>query len=253
MINTQKKTDNFYIYGIQPVKEVLRSDHPINSMTLANELEPRLKIQLSTTAKSKQIRVNYLPKQHIQRLTGPVQHQGVAVELKKYRYCTENFILKSIVSTKACTILILDQIQDPHNLGAIIRTAEITGVKAIVLPEKSSANINATVAKTSSGAVFHIPIHQTDDLFSFADLLKEKQVQIMAMVAGQKNNIFKTKFSQRLAIIVGSEGKGVRSNLLKYADLKISIPQFGRVNSLNASVSAAIVLYEIVRQQNFST
>lgn len=246
-----KDDANFYIYGIQPIQEILRSNHPVDSLTLAKELEPRTKNQLLNLAQKRNIQINYLPKQQIQRLTGPVLHQGVAARLKQFKYLPENVLLKKINTTDNLLILILDQIQDPHNLGAIIRTAEICGVDAIIIPEKGSAKINATVAKTSAGAVFHLPIHQTNDLFIFMDKLKEFDIQIAATVAGQQNNIYQTQFPEKNAVIIGSEGKGVRKNIVKLADTKISIPQFGKVNSLNASVSAAIILYEIVRQKHY--
>jgi 23S rRNA (guanosine2251-2'-O)-methyltransferase len=241
---------SFFIYGIQPVAEVLKSNHPIDQIILAHELEVKIKDKLTNQAQQMNIAINYIAKQHLQRYTGPVLHQGVAAELAFFSYINEEMLLKKIENDNVL-ILILDQIQDPHNLGAIIRTAEIAGATCIILPEKGSAQVNSTVAKTSAGAVFHIPIHLTNNLYLLIENLKAKNVQIHAAEEGQTNNLFNTKFAKKTALIIGSEGSGVRKNLKKLADNIVSIPQFGKVNSLNASVSAAIILFEIIRQKHF--
>ncbi len=252
MKNKIKDDIAFFIYGIQPAQEVLLSKHEIENIILAKELDSKIKNKIINLTQNRNLNIKYIPKQQFQRFTGAVLHQGVAVELKKYRYISEDFLFKTFQSKDNLILLILDQIQDPHNFGAIIRTAEICGVDAIIIPEKGSAKVNPTVAKTSAGAVFHLPIHQTNDLFILIDKLKDFDIQIAATVAGQQNNIYQIQFPEKNAIIIGSEGKGVRKNLLKLADTKISIPQFGKVNSLNASVSSAVILYEIVRQKNYT-
>lgn len=240
--------ESFFVHGIQPVIELLKSSHPIKQVIIANEIEGKTKSKILHLVEQRNFEVKTIPKQQMQRFTGPVVHQGVAAEIKSFRYISEDLLFKKL-DEKNILIVILDQVQDPHNLGAIIRTAEIAGASCIVVPEKGSAQVNSTVAKTSAGAVFHIPIHQTSDLFMLIENLKNKEVQIHAAEEGQQNNLFDTNFDSKTALIIGSEGTGVRKNLKKVADNLISIPQFGKVNSLNASVSAAIILYEIVRQR----
>ena len=134
-------------------------------------------------------------------------------------------------------------------MGAILRTAEVAGVTALLLPEKGSAPLNATVAKTSAGALFHLSICRTGNLPGMLNSLKENGLFVFAAETGGSQSIYETEFNQPAAIVIGSEGQGVRKNLLRLCDEKIYIPQFGKVNSLNASVSAAIVLFEIVRQR----
>jgi len=149
-------------------------------------------------------------------------------------------------------LLILDQIQDPHNLGAILRTAEAAGVTAVIIPEKGSAEITGTVAKTSAGAVFHIPVHRTGDLFALTGKLKDRGIKIFTLAPGKQEIIYRCDLNCPLALVIGSEGKGVRKNLQNLSDDTISIPQTGRTGSLNASVSAALIIFESVRQRKFA-
>jgi len=238
----------FFVYGIQPVSELLRSNHPVEQLIVANDIDGKTKNKITNLAQSKNLEIQNTTKQQMQRFTGPVVHQGVAAEIKSFRYINEDTLFKKL-NEENVLIVILDQIQDPHNLGAIIRTAEIAGATCVILPEKGSALVNSTVVKTSVGAAFHIPIHLTTDLFVLIENLKNKDIQIHAAEEGIQNNLFSTVFDSKTALIIGSEGTGVRKNLKKLADNSVSIPQFGKVNSLNASVSAAIILYEIVRQR----
>jgi 23S rRNA (guanosine2251-2'-O)-methyltransferase len=242
--------ETFFVYGIQPVIELLKSSHAVEQVIIANEIEGKTKSKILHLVEQRNFEVKTIPKQQMQRFTGPVVHQGIAAEIKSFRYIGEDLLFKKL-DEKNVLIVILDQVQDPHNLGAIIRTVEIAGATCVVLPLKGSALINSTAAKTSAGAIFHIPIHLSNDLYVLIENLKNKNIQIHAAEEGLQNNLFKTEFAPNCALIIGSEGKGVRKNLKKLADSNVSIPQFGRVNSLNASVSAAIILYEIVRQRNY--
>ena len=242
--------DPFFIYGVQPVIELLKSNHPVEQLIVAKEIDGKTKSKILNLAEQKNLETKSILKQQMQRYTGPVVHQGVAAEIKSFHYINEDFLFSNLLNTEIVLIVILDQVQDPHNLGAIIRTAEIAGATCIVLPEKGSALVSSTVVKTSAGAAFHIPIHITTDLFMLIENLKDKDIQIHAAEEGLQNNLFNTVFASKIALIIGSEGTGVRKNLKKLADNNVSIPQFGKVNSLNASVSAAIILYEIVRQRN---
>jgi 23S rRNA (guanosine2251-2'-O)-methyltransferase len=244
--------DDFFVYGRQPVFELLRSGHPVSHLICSFELEEKYKKRIISLAQKKNIHVEYIARAKLQKFTGPVVHQGIAAKIEEYKYTTEESIFDLLKENKISMIVILDQIQDPHNVGAIIRTAEIIGRTAIVLPKKGSAPINSTVAKTSSGSIFHAPIHLTNNLFKFIGRLKEKRIKIIAAIPGQQNNIYKTCLTGPVAFIFGSEGEGVRKNLLSYCDVKISIPQAGMVDSLNVSVTAAIVLFESLRQREYN-
>lgn len=241
-----------YIYGKNPVMEALRSDHRVRELILARELQQKETGQLRRMAEQKKIAVKVVPKAHLQKFCGPVVHQGVVAAMGEYAYISESDLLSRVSAAAHPLILFLDQIQDTHNLGAIIRTAALSGVTAVVIPEKVSADINPTVAKTSAGAIFHLPIHQTRRLFDLIDLLKTKGLQFAALMPGRDNNIYQSDLKKPLALVVGSEGKGVRKNILNQCDLRLSIPQIGTLDSLNASVSTAIILFEIMRQRNFA-
>ena len=250
MENTKK--NHLIIYGKQPVLEALNSNHLVSRVILALELDEKLIRKISSIAERKKISIEYIPKAKMQQLCGPVVHQGVAAEISGYKFISKKSLMEIVNREERPLLLILDQIQDPHNLGAIIRTAEVCGVSAIILPEKGSAEINATVAKTSAGAIFHTQIFKTNNLYSILEELNDLNISIAAMIPGQFSTIYETDLTIPLAVIVGSEGKGVRKNLHKYCDLKISIPQIGKIDSLNVSVSTGIVLFEVLRQRRFS-
>ena len=172
----KNKTDSLFIYGIQPVIELLRSDHSVEQLIVARDIDVKIKNKIINLAQNKNLEIRNTTKQQMQRFTGPVVHQGVAAEIKSFQYIKEDSLLKKL-NEKNVLIVILDQVQDPHNLGAIIRTAEIAGATCIVLPEKGSAQVNSTVIKTSAGAAFHIPIHQTPDLFNLIENLKNNNIK----------------------------------------------------------------------------
>lgn len=241
-----------YIYGKNPVQEALRSDHPVREIIIARELQQKDAGHIRRLAENKNIQIKVVPKAHLQKYCGPVVHQGVVAAMNAYAYITESDLLARVAGAEHPLILFLDQIQDTHNLGAIIRTAALSGVTAVVIPEKVSAEINPTVAKTSAGAVFHVPIHQTQRLFELIDILKSKGLKFAALMPGRENNIYQSDLRIPLALVVGSEGKGVRKNILNQCDLRLTIPQMGKLDSLNASVSTAIILFEIMRQRHFA-
>lgn len=237
------------IYGKQPVLEALRSAHQVQRVILGRELEKKNTLPVLNLCEKKGVKIDYMPKAKLQILCGAVVHQGYVAELADYKYLTETGLFDLIGNTAKPLILILDQIQDTHNLGAIIRTAESVNLTALVIAEKGGAEINATVAKTSAGAIFHCPIHRTADLFVFLEKLRATGLKIVGTVMGRQNTIYQADLSDALAVIVGSEGKGIRKNILGHCDEQVSIPMLGRIDSLNVSVSTAVVLFEIIRQR----
>ena len=239
------------IYGKQPVFEVLKSKHPVNEIIIAREMEKKDILRLQKLAEIKNVKISYDRKANLQKICGPVLHQGIVAILDNFEYMNEQLLFKTIKSIENPFVLILDQIQDPQNLGAIIRTAEIAGITAIILPEKGSASVTSTVVKTSAGAVFHCPVHRSTNLSDSMDKLRQENLILIAMVTHGDITIYDTELSGPLAIVVGSEGKGVRKNIQRICDKSISIPGWGKVDSLNASVSTAVVLFEAVRQRQY--
>jgi 23S rRNA (guanosine2251-2'-O)-methyltransferase len=241
-----------YIYGKQPVLELLHSQHKVVRLILAKGLALPMEHRMAKQAELKDIPIQYQKKEEMQRFCGSVVHQGIAAEIRDYQYINEMSLMKKILNQQKPLVLILDQIQDVHNVGAIIRSAEVAGVTAVILPEKGSAGINETVAKTSAGAIFHCAIHQTSDLMALLDKIAGMHLDIIAMVPNQEKTIYKVDLNKPLAILVGSEGRGVRKNLLPYCSQKLSIRQYGRLDSLNVSVATALVLFEAQRQRLFT-
>ncbi len=218
-------------------------------MTLGRELEKKNIIPVLKLCEKKGVAVDYMPKAKLQILCGAVVHQGYVARLSDYKYLNEEDFFQLLHKISQPLVLILDQIQDTHNLGAIIRTAESVNLTALVMAEKGGAEINATVAKTSAGAIFHCPIHRTPDLIVFLEKLKTTGLKIVGTVMAGQYTIYQADLNTGLAVIVGSEGKGIRKNILMHCDEQVSIPMFGRIDSLNVSVSTAVVLYEIIRQR----
>jgi 23S rRNA (guanosine2251-2'-O)-methyltransferase len=242
-----------YIYGKQPVLELLRSQHAVMRLLLATNLESQTKLLVKQKIVDRHIPLEYYPKEQLQRFCGAVVHQGIVAEIKTYAYIGKADLLQKISNRDKPLVLVLDQIQDVHNMGAIIRTAEVAGITAVIIPEKGSAQMNETVAKTSAGAIFHCPIHQTDDLPSLLVGIAGMGLEIVAMVPHQDKTIYAADLNKPLAVVVGSEGRGVRKNLLAYCSRKLSIRQHGRLDSLNVSVATALVLFEALRQRSLLT
>lgn len=237
------------IYGKQPVFELLRSKHPINEIIIAREMEKKDAEKLRNLSLKRNVRISYVQKANLQKLCGPVLHQGIVAILDEFKYINESQLKKTIQSSPNPFILILDQIQDPHNFGAIIRTAEFVGITVIILPEKGNSSITSTVVKTSAGAVFHSLIHRTYNLAGTMEKLQDENITLIAMVPHQQKTIYETDLKRPLAIVIGNEGKGVRKNIRRLCHQSISIPGRGKVESLNASVSTAVALFETVRQR----
>ena len=245
----KNQSKELIIYGKQPVFEVLRSKHPINEIIIAREMEKKDEEKLQYLSSKRNIKVSYVKKANLQKLCGPVLHQGVVAILDDFKYINDAQLVKTIQSSPNPLILILDQIQDPHNFGAIIRTAEFAGITALILPEKGSSSITSTVVKTSAGAIFHSLVHRTSDLPGTMEKLRDENIALIAMVPYQQKTIYETDLKRPLAIVIGNEGKGVRKNIRRLCHQSVSIPGRGKVESLNASVSTAVVLFETVRQR----
>ena len=241
-----------FIYGRQPVLEALRSQHEVKRVVLAGEASGKAIGIFERACQKRGISLQKMPKNQLQKFVGPVVHQGVIAEIDFNPFLNEQQFWQLIEEKAQPLLLILDHIQDTHNVGAILRTAEIVGVDCVVMPEKGSAPLNATVAKTSAGALFYTRFRQVESLEEILQKLNEKDIAGFAALPWAEQTIYEANFRRGMALVIGSEDKGVRKNLLKFCSQSVKIPQFGHVNSLNASVSTAIILYEVVRQRHFS-
>ncbi|MBD3224754.1 MAG: 23S rRNA (guanosine(2251)-2'-O)-methyltransferase RlmB [Caldithrix sp.] len=240
------------IYGRQPIMEALRSEHDVQRIYMAAGASGRTMHSILKLAERQHVAVERLQKDKIQSLVGAVVHQSIAAEVSMQKFKSQNH-LAYLTALAHCKILILDQIQDPHNLGAILRTADIAGIDGIILPDKGTAKLNATVAKTSAGALFHCPVYHVDNLLTVMDQLKAQDVILTAATSGATRSLYDMDFSGKTALIIGAEGKGVRKNIAAQCHERIYIPQYGKIQSLNASVAAAVIMYEMVRQTRHLT
>ena len=245
----QEKKNNLYIYGRQPIIEALRSMHTVYKIWLAAGVSGSGIGPIKRLAEEQAVPIQTVGKNQLQKFVGPVVHQGVAAEVEALKFLNRPGFEGLLDTNSRPLILVLDQIQDPHNLGAVIRTAEICGVHCIAFAEKGMARLNATVVKTSAGAVFYQRFFQADDILWLIDKLNEKGLHTFALAPGSETLMYDAPLDESVALVIGSEGKGVRKNVQRQCGGKISIPQFGRVGSLNASVAAAVVLFETLRQR----
>jgi 23S rRNA (guanosine2251-2'-O)-methyltransferase len=238
-----------WIYGKQPVLELVKSNHPLKQIVLSSDILPAYERSILSYIVDRNVGIQKVKKAHLQRFCGPVLHQGAIALIDEFKHFPEPSLLELIETDLQPLILVLDQIQDPHNLGAIIRTAEAAGVNAVILPQKGSSAITPTVVKTSAGAVFHQKICYCMDLFSMLSQIRQTQIRVFALMPGTDKKIYQINLKGPIALVIGSEGKGVRKNVLKFCDERISLPLKGQVKSLNVSVATAVSIYEILRQR----
>lgn len=239
--------NNETIIGRNPVIEALKSNTPIDTIYIDGNggslgLIRRL-------AKEKNIVVKDTQDKKLSQLAGGASHQGVIAIGAFGEYVSVEDILE--VSRKKGTkpfIIICDEIEDPHNLGAIIRTAETAGADGIIIPKRRSASLNATVAKTSAGAISYVPVARVSNLASCIDTLKENGVWIYGTDASG-SDYCQTDFTGSMALVIGSEGFGISRLIQKKCDFMVKLPMYGNINSLNASVASGIFMYEVVRQR----
>ncbi len=242
-------SDNM-IFGRNPVLEALKVTDTIDCIYVNSSANSGSIAKITSIAKSKGIVIKNSTDQKLTQMTGTTSHQGVVANISCSKYYTVDEILN--ISKERNTdpfIIICDEIEDPHNLGAIIRTAEAAGADGIIIPKRRSASLNQTVYKTSAGAASILPVAKVSNLAMTIDLLKQQGVWIYgADMSGE--DCSKTSLSGPIALVIGSEGFGIGRLIKEKCDFLIKLPMLGKINSLNASVAAGIFMYEIVKQRS---
>ena len=237
------------VEGINCAVELLKSNYPMEKVIVNKDLNSKYE-SIVNLAKNRNIAVEYVDKQGIEKISKSKNTQGVICFVKPFKYCDVKDILNSAnEKNKPPFILILDEIVDPHNVGALIRTAECVGVDGVIIGQNRSCEINETVFKTSAGAVAYMKVAQVVNISQTIEKLKKENVWVYALEAGN-NSIYETDLTGGIALVVGSEGQGVGKLILKTCDATISLPLNGNVNSLNASNAGAIAMYEALRQRS---
>lgn len=238
------------VEGRNSVFELLNSNRDINKIYIQKGERHGAINKIISLAKEKHIVISEIEKNKLDQMSQTKNHQGIIAVVPPFNYCEVEDILELAKSKQeAPFIIILDGIEDPHNLGSIIRTAETAGVHGIIIPKRRAIAVNATVSKTSAGAVEHMKIARVSNLVQTIDYLKENGVWICGTDMDTNTYYYNQDLKGALAIVIGSEGFGMSRLVKEKCDFLVKIPMKGKVTSLNASVSAGIVIYEAVRQK----
>jgi 23S rRNA (guanosine2251-2'-O)-methyltransferase len=228
------------IYGKNPVIEAIKAKKALKVFVITNFNDQKI----LNLIKENQLNMISIPPNEMERMCHGV-HQGVAAELKPYQTVSLEEIIYKAKNKDKKIIVMLDGIEDPHNLGAILRSADVFEASGIVLPKHNSVSLNATVAKTSAGAINYVPVAVVNNLNQAISKLKEEGYWVVATDGSANISYSSLKYDFPVVVVIGSEGKGVSPLVLKNSDYIVKIPQFGHVNSLNASVAAGILLAEV--------
>lgn len=232
-----------YVYGRNVVKELIDNNRKIKKAYLSNNLKDD---KVSTDLKRMNVSISYLSNNELDRMEKG-NHQGVIVEIDDFKYLSESEMLNSMPSLPF--IVILDHLEDPHNFGAIIRTCEAANVDFIIIPKNRSVSVNSTVMKTSVGALDNVKIVEVTNLNVTIDKLKKKGLWIVGTDMEDSVLYDSIDYNCPIALVIGSEGFGMSSLVRKNCDFIARIPMYGKINSLNASVAAGIMIYEVLRQR----
>lgn len=237
-----------FIAGRQPVLEALKSHQSIDHIALLHGTSGPQIQQIKQLAREQHIIVKETDKERFQKLAGDSVTQGVLAVVNEYSYVdVEDIFALAEKKNEPPFLLVLDEIEDPHNLGALIRTAECAGVHGVIIPLHHAASVNQTVVKTSAGATAHMLIARVTNIAQTLDALKKENVWIVGTDMDGKKKYYEQDYRGALAIVIGSEGGGMRRLVKEKCDFLVSIPMHGKIESLNASVAGGLVLFEAAK------
>ncbi len=242
--------NNQTIFGIRAIIEAIDAGKEIEKVYLQKDLKKPLINELYGIVKKNKIATSYVPIEKLNKLSKYQNHQGAVAKISPIGFTDLETVFNTVLEKdKQVMFLLLDQISDVRNFGAILRTAECAGVDAVIIPNHGNAPLNADAIKTSAGAAFKIPIckveHAKDALF----LLQANDIKIVSVTEKTNNLLFNVDLKQSIALVLGSEHKGIAPSILKLSDYKAKLPLLGTIESLNVSVAGGIAMYEVVRQR----
>lgn len=242
---------NTLLTGIHAVEEALRADRPIERILIARGRSgPRVQ-ELIEACRARGVPVRFEPRQQLTQLAGSERHQGVVALVAARGYIALEELLKAGPREgRAGLLVVLDAVEDPHNLGAILRTAHCAGADGVILPERRAAPLTETVARAAAGAIEHLPVARVTNLGRALEELKQAGYWTIGLDERAPTRFDGVDYRSACALVLGSEGKGLHEQVRKKCDFLVSIPTFGKIASLNVSVAAGIVLYEVVRQRS---
>lgn len=240
------------IYGIHPMLEAAKSGQSFDKVFFRKGISGENITTLKQLLHENHVPIQYVPIEKLNRITGKF-HQGVIGLISPIPFQDIETILPTLFEEgKNPFFLILDQISDVRNFGAITRTAEAAGVDAIIIPSKGAASINSDAMKTSAGALSYVPVCRSNNLNRTCEYLKNSGLQMAAATEKSGDYYYNQKLDGPLALIMGSEGEGISNSLLDYCDLFLTLPMNGKIASLNVSVAAGILIYEVIRQRKIA-
>ncbi|WII37137.1 23S rRNA (guanosine(2251)-2'-O)-methyltransferase RlmB [Paenibacillus thiaminolyticus] len=240
-----------YIAGKHSVTEALRSGRTIHKVWIADNAQKHLTQPIIAEAKKAGVIVQTADKRKLDQMAEGVQHQGVVAQVAAYGYVeVDDILARAEAKGETPFLLVLDEIEDPHNLGSILRTADCTGVHGVIIPKRRSVGLTATVSKTSAGAVEYVPVARVTNLAQTMEQLKERGVWLVGTDVSATRDLYETDlFTMPLALVIGNESKGMGRLVKQTCDALLKLPMAGQINSLNASVAAGIFMYEVVRRR----
>lgn len=246
----QTQSPESQIFGIRAILEAIRNKQEIDKVFVQKDAQGNLMRDLLGALKKNNINFSYVPVEKLNKLT-KLNHQGAVASIAPIKfYDMESLVNEVTESGKTPLFLILDQLSDARNFGAIIRTAECTGVNGIIVQKAGSAPVNGDTVKTSAGAVFNVPICKVEHIKDAIFFLQGSGVKTVAATEKTESSIYDIDFADPVAIIMGSEERGINPSVLKIVDEKAKLPMFGTIGSLNVSVACGAFLYEAVRQRS---
>ena len=240
---------NDYIFGLHSVIEAIEAGKTIDRLFLKKDLHSELAVRLTQLAREHKVPVQRVPVEKLNRITRK-NHQGVVAVLAAVDYHRLSDVVSGLYEEGILPfVLVLDGLTDVRNFGAIARTAECCGVNAIIIPRRGSVSVGADAVKTSAGALLHIPVCREDSLRDAVEYLKDAGYQIVAATEKSAENYTLGNYTTPVAIVMGAEDVGISKEVLALCDTPVAIPMFGKIGSLNVSVAAGVMMYEVVRQR----
>lgn len=238
------------LYGKNPVLEALRAKRPINKLLVARGSNQGFLKEIVALSKEHNILLQYVDKKQLDLMTGGEVHQGILAYTAAKKYADwEDIYQEAEDKGETPLFIILDSVEDPHNLGAILRTADAAGVHCVIIPKHRSVSLTSGVAKASAGAIEYVPVARVTNLTQTIEQLKKRGCWIVGADESAGKTCFATDLTGPAAIVMGGESRGLGELVKKKCDLLVAIPMKGHVNSLNVSVAASIIIYEIIRQR----
>ncbi|MCT4784571.1 MULTISPECIES: 23S rRNA (guanosine(2251)-2'-O)-methyltransferase RlmB [Exiguobacterium] len=240
-----------FLYGRNPVMEALRSGRDMNKVFIMEGQQKGPLAQIISMANEASVQVSFVPKTKLEKMAGSEHHQGVVAAVAAYEYKSIDDMF-ALAESKGETplFILLDELEDPHNLGSILRTADAVGAHGIIIPKRRSVGLTQTVAKASTGAIEYIPVARVTNLTRTLEELKEKGLWVVGTDASESQDYRRLDGDMPLVVVIGSEGKGMSRLVRETCDFLVHMPMVGHVTSLNASVAAALLLYEVHRTRH---